>query len=109
DVQKAVAADRVAASQAEQARAGAAAANQQLAVLNAEIAQAAADVKQAEASLRAARLNLGYTELRAPIDGTVANRSARSGAYATAGSELLSIVPARGLWVDANFKESQLA
>jgi membrane fusion protein (multidrug efflux system) len=109
DVQRAAAADRVASQTAEQARAGVAAAGQQLVVLDTEIAQASADVKQAEASLRAAQLNLGYTELRAPIDGTVANRSARPGAYATAGSELLSIVPARGLWVDANFKESQLA
>jgi membrane fusion protein, multidrug efflux system len=39
----------------------------------------------------------------------VGNRSARAGAYATVGGQLLAIVPARGLWVDANFKESQLA
>jgi membrane fusion protein, multidrug efflux system len=56
-----------------------------------------------------ATLNLAYTELRAPIDGVVGNRSARAGAYATVGAQLLAIVPARGLWVDANFKESQLA
>ena len=56
-----------------------------------------------------AQLNLGYTELRAPIDGTVGNRSARTGAYATIGAQLISLVPAHGLWVDANFKESQLA
>ena len=56
-----------------------------------------------------AELNLGYTEIRAPIDGTVGNRSARAGAYATVGAQLMSLVPARGLWVDANFKESQLA
>jgi membrane fusion protein (multidrug efflux system) len=43
------------------------------------------------------------------VDGTVGNRSARVGAYAAAGSQLLALVPARGLWVDANFKESQLA
>jgi membrane fusion protein (multidrug efflux system) len=109
DVQKAAEADRVAGSAVEAARAGVAAAVQQLAVLNTEIEQASADVAQAEASLQTARLNLGYTELRAPIDGTVANRSARTGAYATVGSELLSVVPANGLWVDANFKESQLA
>jgi membrane fusion protein, multidrug efflux system len=54
-------------------------------------------------------LNLGYTEIHAPIDGVVGNRSARAGAYATIGAQLLAIVPAHGLWVDANFKESQLA
>ena len=37
------------------------------------------------------------------------NRSARAGAYATGGAQLVSLVPAHGLWVDANFKESQLA
>ena len=36
-------------------------------------------------------------------------RRARVGAFAGAGSQLLSIVPASGLWVDANFKEGQLA
>ena len=39
----------------------------------------------------------------------VGNRSARAGAYATVGAQLLAIVPAHGLWVDANFKENQLA
>jgi membrane fusion protein (multidrug efflux system) len=43
------------------------------------------------------------------MDGTVGNRSARPGSYANIGAQLMSLVPARGLWVDANFKESQLA
>jgi membrane fusion protein (multidrug efflux system) len=71
---------------------------------------------ETEASLAAAiadrdtaRLNLSYTELRAPVDGAVGNRSAQLGAYVTPGAQLLSLVPAQGLWVDANFKESQLA
>jgi membrane fusion protein, multidrug efflux system len=68
--------------------------------------QAALDQAMAERDL--ARLNVSYTEIRAPIDGMVGNRSARAGAYATAGAQLLSIVPAHGLWVDANFKEGQL-
>jgi membrane fusion protein (multidrug efflux system) len=71
--------------------------------------QALAALAQATAERDIARLNLGYTELRAPIDGTVGNRNARTGAYAAAGSHMMSIVPARGLWIDANFKESQLA
>ena len=85
------------------------AATQQLAVLDAEIEAASADVAQAEADLRTARLNLGYTEIPAPIDGYVGNRSAQVGAYVATGTNLLSVVPARGLWVDANFKEDQLA
>ena len=39
----------------------------------------------------------------------IGNRRARVGAYAQAGSQQLSVVPASGLWVDANFKEDQLA
>jgi membrane fusion protein (multidrug efflux system) len=43
------------------------------------------------------------------MDGTVGNRGGRTGAFAAVGAQLMSIVPASGLWVDANFKESQLA
>jgi membrane fusion protein (multidrug efflux system) len=43
------------------------------------------------------------------LDGVVGNRSAHMGGYASAGAQLVSLVPARGLWVDANFKEDQLA
>ena len=39
----------------------------------------------------------------------VGNRSAQFGAYATTGSQLISLVPIHGLWIDANFKESQIA
>ena len=56
-----------------------------------------------------ARLNLGYTEIRAPIDGYIGNRAAEVGAYVAAGTYLVSVVPSAGLWVDANFKEDQLA
>ena len=61
--------------------AGLDAAKQQLTVLDAEIAVAKADVAQAEADLHTAGLNLGYTEIRSPIDGYVGNRAAQIGAY----------------------------
>jgi len=93
----------------EKARARLLAAQRQLAVIDSRRAGAEASLAQVIAERDAARLNLGYTELRAPIDGTIGNRSAQLGAYAPAGVQLLSLVPARGLWVDANFKESQLA
>ncbi|HEY9026855.1 MAG TPA: HlyD family secretion protein, partial [Burkholderiaceae bacterium] len=48
-------------------------------------------------------------QLRAPVDGVIGNRRARVGAYATAASQLLVVVPSHGLWIDANFKEDQLA
>jgi membrane fusion protein (multidrug efflux system) len=85
------------------------AAERQLDIVDAQREQADADLKEAVADRELARLNLGYTEIRAPIDGVVGNRSARAGAYATVGAQVLAIVPAHGLWVDANFKESQLS
>jgi membrane fusion protein, multidrug efflux system len=91
------------------ARAALAAAQRQLDVIDTQTQQTQAALAQANADRDVADLNLSYTELRAPMDGTVGNRSARVGAYATIGAQLMSLVPARGLWVDANFKESQLA
>jgi membrane fusion protein (multidrug efflux system) len=85
------------------------AAERELDVIGTRRRQAEAALAQAVAERDIARLNLGYTVLRAPMDGTIGNRRARSGAYAAAGSTLLSVVPAQGLWIDANFKEGQLA
>jgi membrane fusion protein (multidrug efflux system) len=90
------------------ARAALDAAERQLDVIATQKQQTEAALEAGIADQVTARLNLSYTELRAPIDGVVGNRSARQGAFATVGAQLLSIVPARGLWVDANFKESQL-
>jgi membrane fusion protein (multidrug efflux system) len=90
------------------ARAALDAAERRIAVIDTQKAQARATIDQARAERDIARLNLGYTEIRAPIDGTIGNRSARAGAYALAGAGLIALVPAQGLWVDANFKESQL-
>ena len=88
--------------------AGLDAAKQQLTVLDAEIAVAKAEVVQAEADLQTAELNLGYTDIRSPIDGYVGNRAAEIGAYVASGAYLVTVIPAHDLWVDANFKESQL-
>jgi membrane fusion protein (multidrug efflux system) len=91
------------------ARAALAASQRQLDVIDSQSQQAVAALAQAKADRDVADLNLSYTELRAPMDGTVGNRSARAGSYANIGAQLMALVPARGLWVDANFKESQLA
>jgi membrane fusion protein (multidrug efflux system) len=92
----------------QKAQAQLAAAQRELDVIATRKQQAQAALQQAVAERDLAKLNLEYTVLRAPIDGTVGNRRARAGAYATVGNQLLSIVPAQGLWVDANFKEGQL-
>ena len=85
------------------------AAQRRLAVIDTQKSQARASLAQAAATLALARLNLGYTEIRSPIDGVVGNRHARIGDYATIGARLMSVVPSNGLYVDANFKESQIA
>lgn len=107
--QHADAAYREAVAAGVKARAAYTAALRQMDVIETQKAQARAALAQAEAELHTAQLNLGYTELHAPVDGVVGNRSARLGAYTVAGAQLISLVPAHGLWVDANFKESQLA
>ena len=91
------------------AEAGLLAARRQLDVIESQRGQARAALQQAQAEREQAQLNIGYTELRAPVDGYIGNRRARVGTYAAAGSQLIAVVPARGLWVDANFKEDQLA
>ncbi len=93
----------------EKARAALDAAQQQLLVIDTQKQQIRAALDAAAADRETARLNLEYTELRAPVDGVVGNRSARTGAFAAIGSQLIAVVPAHGLWVDANFKENQLA
>ncbi len=85
------------------------AAERRLDVIDTQKQQTLAALAVAKAEREIAALNLGYTEVRAPIEGVIGNRSARVGAYATVGAALISLVPARGLWVDANFKENQLA
>jgi membrane fusion protein, multidrug efflux system len=107
--QKADADYKQAIANGDRARAAADAAARQIDVIDTQKRQTEAALAGAVADRDTAQLNLGYTELRAPIDGTVGNRSARLGAFATVGAQLISIVPARGLWVDANFKENQLA
>jgi membrane fusion protein (multidrug efflux system) len=93
----------------DKAQSALAAAQAQLAVIAAQRQQAQAGLAGAQADLAAAQQNLSYTEIRAPFDGVIGNRSAHLGGYASEAAQLVSIVPARGLWVDANFKEDQLA
>jgi membrane fusion protein, multidrug efflux system len=109
DAEKTLAANRQAQSAVLSSKAGLEAARQQLSVLETEIIEARAEVAQAQSDLQTARLNLGYTEIRAPVDGYIGNRAARVGEYVANGAYLLSVIPAHGLWVDANFKEDQLA
>ncbi len=66
-----------------------------------------ADLKAVKAERDRAALNLSYTKVIAPQDGTVSNRRVEVGMYVQPGSPLFVIVP-NDVWVVANFKENQL-
>ena len=80
----------------------------QVDLLNAEIVQAEATLARAQALQNQAELNLSYTTITAPIDAVVGNRTLRTGQFVQAGTQLMSLVPASGAYVVANFKETQL-
>ena len=107
--QRADAVFKTARADTEKAQAAFVAAQRQLDVITTQKQQAHAALMQAEAERQLAQLNLGYTTLRAPVDGSIGNRRVRLGAFVEAGSPLLAVVPSHGLWIDANFKEDQLA
>ncbi len=109
DAERARTADREAQAAMAASQAALEASHAQTDVLDAQFGQAEAAIAQGDALLRRARLDLSYTEIRSPAEGFVANRAVRPGAFVSAGTYLLSVVPADGLWVDANFKEDQLA
>jgi membrane fusion protein, multidrug efflux system len=83
-------------------------ARKQVSLLKAELAQAEAAAARASALQRQAELNLSYTTITAPIDGVAGNRTLRTGQFVQAGTQLMSLVPASGAYVVANFKETQL-
>ncbi|CCG41500.1 HlyD family secretion protein [Magnetospirillum molischianum] len=85
------------------------AARRQLAVLVSERAIAEAEADQAQAALDLAEIDLEATVIRASVDGMVGNRAVREGQYVRTGQTLLAVVPLASVWVDANYKETQLS
>ncbi|WP_206245435.1 HlyD family secretion protein [Novosphingobium terrae] len=102
---------RLAADQAARRRdsAGHDAARSQLPVLQARLADAEAAVARARAAMEAAKLNLSYTQVRAPVDGVIGQRGVRVGNYVQVGAPLLAVVPVAQAYVEAHFRETQLA
>lgn len=82
--------------------AGVKAAEQEFAILS-------ADLRKARAAKDDAELRLSYSRVLAPISGVVAQRKARVGGYARVGEPLLTLVPLDALYVEAHFRETQLA
>jgi membrane fusion protein (multidrug efflux system) len=82
---------------------------QQQDVLRAEIDKARAEEAVAIARLADAELKLSYARVVAPSDGVIDQRGARDGGYVRVGDPLLTLVPTHGVYVEANFRETQLA
>jgi len=102
---------RVAREREAQAQAGlkfAQTGSQQVAAQSARARQALAQVAQAQAQLDMATLNLSYTRIVAPMAGIITRKSVEINQNVAAGQNLLTLVSLEGLWVTANFKETQL-
>jgi membrane fusion protein (multidrug efflux system) len=76
-------------------------------VLESQNMQLLADLHAKEAGLTVAEINLGYTRVVAPADGTVGERQVRPGQLVSPGTQVLTFVD-RARWVQANFRETQL-
>ena len=99
---------RASTAQLQHAKSGLLAAQRKVDVLTTQRAQAAAQLERSRAVAQQAKLNLSYTEITAPVDGTVGARSLRVGQYVQAGTQLMAVVPLDAVYVVANFKETQL-
>jgi membrane fusion protein (multidrug efflux system) len=77
-------------------------------VLEGQKAEAASSLKTLQLALDKAQRDLGFTVIRAPYDGVVGNVAVQKGDFVTTGLRLMALVPTRALYVDANFKETQL-
>jgi len=83
-------------------------ARRQLDTLAGQRAQRIADRNAAAAALSSAKLELGYTRIVAPFDGTLGRRSVQIGSLAASGTQIVTIVPLARPYVIANYKETQL-
>ena len=82
--------------------------HQNVAIEEAEVEVAQALLQQAEADLAYASLQLQYTTLKAPVAGVIAKKNLEVGQVVQPGRPLLALVPLQEVWVEANFKETQL-
>jgi membrane fusion protein (multidrug efflux system) len=96
------------AAQLQHGKSGLLAAQRKVDVLTTDRAKAVAQLDRARAVEAQAALNLSYTRITAPVDGTVGARSLRVGQYVQAGTQLMAVVPLDAVYVVANFKETQL-
>jgi membrane fusion protein (multidrug efflux system) len=91
-----------------QAKAKVDTARSQIAVLEADRAAQEASLAEAQATLEVATVNLDHTIITAPIDGVVGNRAVREGQYVGPGTQMMALVPMKDVWIEANYKETQI-
>jgi membrane fusion protein (multidrug efflux system) len=87
---------------------GSQAQHQNVGIKQAQVQVAQSLLQQAQAELEAAQLQLADTTLRAPVAGVVTRKRLEPGQTVQAGRAVLTIVPLQAVWVEANFKETQL-
>ena len=80
-----------------------------MAVITAQKTEAERALQQYHLARDQAALNLDHTIVRATYDGVVGNRAAEPGAFVQPGQRLMAVVPLDAVYVDANFKETQLS
>jgi membrane fusion protein, multidrug efflux system len=95
-------------AQVQRDQAGLIAAQKKVTVLTTEREQAQAQLERSRAQAHQAELNLSYTSISAPVDGTVGARTLRLGQFVSAGTQLMAVVPLNATYIVANFKETQL-
>jgi membrane fusion protein (multidrug efflux system) len=77
-------------------------------VTKAQQAEARAQLAELQTSLAKAQRDLDFTSVRAPVDGTFSNRLVNTGDFVVVGQRLGNVVPLNDVFIDANFKETQL-
>ena len=95
-------------AQRRQDIAAAATAPELVATARSSVERVSGELKKSRAALYDAQLNLGYTDIVAPVSGIIGRRSIETGQRLAPGQLLLNIVPTDDLWVTANYKETQL-
>ncbi|SAL02394.1 secretion protein HlyD family protein [Caballeronia fortuita] len=80
----------------------------QIGATEAQIAQARAQLEAAQAQMNQSKLDLGDTTLASPVAGRVGDRTVRVGQYVQPGTRLMTVVPVDALYLEANFKETQV-
>ncbi len=105
----AVAARRKAEAGLKRARAQLREARQEVRVLESERKRLKAVLARSEAALALAKTRLADTVITAPVSGVIGNRAVRLGQYVRPGALLMAVVPLGKVWIEANYKETQLA